>query len=153
MAQVECGHWDQRIRRWDSDLLISLGPSIKVDIGFDTTFDPVQWKNIPKADIQDILALIDTGAQESFIDDGLAGSLNLPLVDRVRLSGISGHHMAAVYSAQMFIPSLKFLLVGRFAGVDLIAGGLQHMALIGRTFLTHHKMTYDGMTGRVVLSD
>jgi hypothetical protein len=36
--------------------------------------------------------------------------------------------------------------------VDLKAGGQIHSALIGRTFLKHFKMVYDGRTGTVTLS-
>lgn len=42
---------------------------------------------------------------------------------------------------------------GAFAGVDLKAGGQIHSALIGRTFLRHFKMIYDGRTGTVSLSN
>lgn len=153
MARVECGHWDTGIKRWDPDLLILHGPSIQVDIGFDPAFDPVRLGKPPNAITKNAWALIDTGAQESFIDTGLADALTLPLVDMMPVSGSAGRHVAPVYSAQMYIPPLNFTIWGTFAGVNLVAGGQQHMALIGRTFLAHHKMIYDGTTGRVALSD
>lgn len=58
-----------------------------------------------------------------------------------------------MYVAQIHVPSLGVNIVGRFAGVQLEAGGQGHRALIGRTFLMHFTMTYDGPTGAVRLSD
>jgi hypothetical protein len=40
---------------------------------------------------------------------------------------------------------------GVFAGVHLQEGGQLHRALIGRTFLRHYKMVYEGLTGTVTL--
>ncbi len=57
-----------------------------------------------------------------------------------------------MYLAHIHIPNLNFTIYGAFAGVDLIAGGQRHYALIGRTFLRYFKMTYDGLTGDVTLS-
>ena len=41
---------------------------------------------------------------------------------------------------------------GAFCGVDLKAGGQIHSALIGRTFLRHFKMIYEGKTGTVTIT-
>jgi len=147
---VECGGADQA-GQWHRDLLVDRGPSLYVDIGFDPTYDPDRPSKAPQAGVKNVWALIDTGAVESFIDNGLALSLALPIVDRVQLAGISGRHLASVYVAQIHVPSLAFTIYGRFAGVDLLAGGQTHTALIGRTFLANFKMTYDGRLGRVVL--
>ena len=56
-----------------------------------------------------------------------------------------------MHLAQIHVPSLQVTLYGTFAGVDLIAGGQLHHALIGRTFLRHFTMTYNGASGSVVL--
>jgi hypothetical protein len=53
--------------------------------------------------------------------------------------------------AQVHVPSLPYTIFGTFSAVDLAAGGQFHHALIGRTFLRHHKMVYDGKTGTVSL--
>jgi hypothetical protein len=39
-----------------------------------------------------------------------------------------------------------------FAGVHLVTGGQIHWALIGRTFLQHYTMVYEGRTGTVTIS-
>jgi hypothetical protein len=42
---------------------------------------------------------------------------------------------------------------GLFAGVNLAAGGQPHQALIGRTFLRHFTMIYEGRTGTVTITN
>ena len=137
MAQAECGIKDPHSGRWSRDLLVFHGPSIEVDIGFDSTYDPNTPARLPQSGAKNVWALVDTGAQETFIDNALATSLNLPIVDRIRVSGSVGRHLTNVYSAQMHIPSLIFTIWGRFAGVNLVSGGQAHMALIGRSFLCY----------------
>lgn len=58
-----------------------------------------------------------------------------------------------MHLAQIFVPALSFTLYGMFAGVHLAAGGQEHFALIGRDFLRHFIMRYDGGTGAVSLQE
>lgn len=58
-----------------------------------------------------------------------------------------------MHLAQIYIPAIGGSILGKFAGVHLIAGQQPHYALIGRTFLRHFTMTYEGATGRVIISD
>jgi predicted aspartyl protease len=98
-------------------------------------------------------ALVDTGALESCIDSSLAMRLNLPVVDRRNISGAHGAKEVNVHLAHIHIPSLLFTIYGPFCAVDLTAGGQQHHALIGRTFLQNFTMVYEGRTGNVTLSN
>ena len=97
-------------------------------------------------------ALVDTGATESCIDNLLAATLNLPIVNRRKLAGAFGAKEVNMHLAQVRILDLSFTIYGEFAGVDLIAGGQKHHALLGRTFLQKFTMHYDGQTGQVTLS-
>lgn len=131
-----------------SQLLVSTGPTIFVDIGFDEAFD--HSLNVPpKTLMQQVWALVDTGATESCIDDGLARELNLPLVDTGTASGIGGSQQCDVYLAQLHVPALGFTQYGRFMAVHLALGGQKHRALIGRSFLQTMMLIYDGRTGNV----
>ncbi|MCY3912720.1 MAG: hypothetical protein OXG43_05670 [Chloroflexi bacterium] len=69
------------------------------------------------------------------------------------MSGVSGPSEFNVHVAQIHIPLLPFTIYGRFAGVHLAAGGQPHQALLGRTFLQHFLLTYDGRTGEVTVSN
>jgi len=134
-----------------NEVLILLGPTIAVDIGFDPTFDPTKPAS-PKPGLSGLKALIDTGASISCIDSLLAAQLGLPISDRRFTSGAHGAKEVNFHLAQIHVPSLHHTIYGQFAAVDLIAGGQQHHALLGRTFLYQFQMTYDGMTGAVTLS-
>ncbi len=135
-------------------LLVSQGPTLAVDIGFDATYraDAVPLI-IPISAIKGVVALVDTGASQCCIDNSLAVELGLPLVDKKEISGVGGRHMANVYLAQIHVPSLDFTIYGTFYGVDLFAGGQIHKALMGRTFLTNFTMIYEGKTGSVKISN
>jgi predicted aspartyl protease len=148
MTSTKCGFDDQPNGAKGNMLLCTHGPTLLVNIGFDPVFDPlavpITKPNIPAEHIH---ALVDTGAGESCIDSALAMVLNLPIVDRKTVSGSAGAHDVNVHLAHIHVPLLNF------CAVDLAAGGQAHLALIGRTFLQHFTMTYDGKTGTVILDD
>jgi gag-polyprotein putative aspartyl protease len=136
-----------------ADFLSTYGPTLLVNIGFDPQFDSADLTRVPQLAEVGLHALVDSGATESCIDDDLAKKLALPIVDRRTVSGVGGVHEVNMYLAQIHVPSLRFTLYGAFAGVNLVAGGQSHFALIGRTFLRHFTMTYEGRTGTVTLSN
>ena len=150
MPTIKCGFDDGQHAK-GSALLIVFGPTVRVDIGFDP-----QWVAgsgvTPAAGTKGLPALIDTGSTESCIDSLLAAQLNLPIVNRRKLAGAHGAREVNIHLAQLRVPGLNYNIYGEFAGVDLIAGGQQHYALIGRTFLRNLTMVYDGISGQVTLS-
>jgi predicted aspartyl protease len=150
MPKTKCG-FDDGPQGSGSDLLVLYGPTLKVNIGFDPTYRTT-GKKLPIPGITALDALVDTGAIESCIDNILAAALSLPVVDRQPISGSNGSHMVNIYQAQVHVPSLGTTINGRFAGVELIAGGQKHTALIGRTFLKNYNMVYEGNTGTVTIS-
>ena len=150
MSQLECG-FDSNPGSQGVLLLIQSGPTLLVDIGFDTSWVPTSGVT-PTPGISGVKALVDTGASECCIDQILAANLNLPVVDQRPIGGISGQHMANMYMAQICIPALQVWHYGVFAGVDLKAGGQIHEALIGRSLLQHFHMSYTGNSGAVTLT-
>lgn len=151
MPSVECGFPDRDGLSGSVRLAVQ-GPTIFVRIGFDPAFSP-SVEGFPSIPTRPLPALIDTGATESCFDARLAADLHLPVVERASVAGAHGTGSVNMYVAQIHVPSLGVNIVGRFAGVQLEAGGQGHRALIGRTFLMHFTMTYDGPTGAVRLSD
>ena len=130
--------------------LIADGPTINVVLGID-------GKNIPELpdDMEQITlpALIDTGATGNSIDEQMAESLRLPLVDTALVAGIRGRHEHGVYVARVYVPSLAHPIYDNFTAVDLVKGGQPHAILLGRTFLANFSMVCVGQTGEVVLDD
>ena len=144
MPTTDCGFSN-------GDELELIGPTLYVEIGFDRQYisEARGRPNVPKAQWP---ALVDTGASSSAIDSSLAEMLRLPVVDLQEWAGIGGPLTVNIYLAQIHFPALGYTLYGRFAGVLLAEGGQQHRALIGRDFLRHCTMNYDGETGRVILN-
>ena len=145
MSIIDCGFSEDRP-------LVYFGPTISVQVGFDHKYRPENLR-VPKLPTDVFPALIDTGAQECCIDNDLATALRLPIIDRCKISGAHGSGEVNVYVGQVHVPSLGFTMYGAFAGVALQAGGQHHVALLGRTFLRHFVMTYDGRRATVTLSN
>ena len=133
-------------------MLVQYGPTLNVDIGFDPNLQPNDI-GLPDLAIKGVHALVDTGATASCIDSGLAMGLNLPIIDRQKVGGIGGEHEVNMHLAHIVVPGLGKCISGAFAGVNLIAGGQPHVALIGRTFLQHFTLVYEGRTGAVSITD
>jgi predicted aspartyl protease len=138
------------------EFLITYGPSLGVDVGYDEKFDYATKANVglnvPESAAKNILALVDTGATESCIDETLAESLNLTVVDRIDIAGVGGTHKANLYLAHIDIPAIALTDWGRFAGVKLAEGGQHHRVIIGRTLLSMVIMIYDGRDGSVKIA-
>ena len=90
---------------------------------------------------------------ESAIDAELADSLNLPVQGHSQIAGAGGLFETTVYLAQIYIPELDFTIEGPFDSANLAASGQPYYALIGRTFLRHFNMAYEGRTGSVIISN
>jgi predicted aspartyl protease len=153
MPDADCGfhnHPDGPAQA--QQLLVVLGPTLIVDIGFDPAFDPTKIGSQPVTQLKGVRALVDTGATQSCLDSNVATTLNLPIIDRQKISGVGGVHDANIYLGQIYVPSLNSTIYGPFAGVNLSAGGQPHIALIGRTFLQHITLSYDGRNGKVTMT-
>lgn len=113
-----------------------------------------QGPNIGPAlpNIQNVPALIDTGATMSCIDDLLAQQLGLPLINQVQSAGVHGSGLLNVYLAYILIPTLSVSQTGEFIGANMAAGGQFHRALLGRTLLQNMLLVYDGRSGSVKLA-
>lgn len=150
MTRAEAGFLNDE-KGTAQDYLGRYGPTLWIDIGFDPKYKAGQ-PGVPESQIQNVPALVDTGAGESMIDDKLAADLKLPLVDRVIVAGIGGTHEINVYLAHLYIPSLGYIQYGRFGGGNLAEGGQEHKALLGRSLLRDMLMVFDGPKGQVALA-
>ena len=146
MPTTDCGFGN------NPDQLTLIGPTLGVSIGFDPDYRHRE-SGRPALPDNHFPALVDTGALESCIDSSIAMELGLPIVEQQQVSGAGGAYTANMFLAQMHIPALDYTIYGQFAGVHLLAGGQAHYALIGRTFLQHFVMAYNGRTGRVTISN
>lgn len=129
-----------------SELLVRFGPALKVDVGFDPDF-VAGFGDLPKPASRGLEALIDTGAQDSYIDSPLANEFGLPLINKDTVSTALGTQDVSLHLAQIHVVALGSLILGSFAAVNLRENGIEFDVLLGRTFLQHYLFTYDGATG------
>ena len=98
------------------------------------------------------LALIDTGATGTCIDDSAAQRLRLPVVDVATIASASHSAMQQnVYPIQIEVIGLPIRFnAARAIAAPLAAQGL--LVLIGRDVLQHCTLFYNGITGSFTLS-
>lgn len=97
--------------------------------------------------------MIDTGADANCVDEDLAIRLGLPKMTEFPVTSAHGTRAANVYRGRLFVPELAWTFDGRLLGVTFDAEQKQWSAILGRTFLQHFLMTYDGRTGEVIISN
>ena len=148
MTIADCGFRDSSFLS-GRERLLQMGPTLLVDIGFDPDYKYTAGGLTFNSDIAQVPALIDTGATFSCIDDALAQSLGLPLVDRHMFWGINGECELNVYLAHIVVPALSFFQHGVFFGCSIVQISGVHRAVLGRTLLQNMMLIYDGRTGSV----
>ena len=136
------------------DVLAREGPRVEVEVFVSTVLQQFLQNNNNKipSPIKG-LALVDTGAQISCIDDTVATKLGISPSGQIHGSGMSGYSPRNSYSAKLAIIAANQrwqFESAKVMGVDIINQGL--IALIGRDFLSKGMMTYSGFMGIVDLS-
>ena len=130
-------------------MLAQRGPTLLVNIGLDPEYKYAESGSTVDSDIMQVSALVDTGATFSAIDDDLAQSLDLPLVDRQVFCLLNGKRELNAYLAHIVVPALSLFQHGIFYGLFLAEIDRPYQAVIGRTFLRGMMLVYDGGTGSV----
>jgi predicted aspartyl protease len=96
------------------------------------------------------LALIDTGASSTCIDEQAAQDLGLPVIDVANMQSASHEkHQCNVYPVQIITPIVT-LNAPRAMGAALASQGL--LVLIGRDVLQNCNLFYNGPAGQFTLS-
>ncbi len=131
--------------------LIARGPLLKVNIGYHPS-TPVSDKRAAKVLEYEWDALVDTGASTSCIDVEIADILGLPIVDRKPMGGVFGFEMANIHLGLLNVTALGHTSVGMFCALPL-GEVLGVRAILGREFLSHYSMHYDGRIGRVTITN
>lgn len=133
--------------------LVRRGPCIQVQVGVAKVIAQQllqQGKEVPTPSSG--LAIIDTGAAVTCIDDGVARQLGLPVINVVTISSAS--HAATqqnVYPAQIEVIGLPLAIdVPNAIGAPLAEQGL--IALIGRDVLQRCTLFYNGPAGSISLA-
>ncbi len=133
--------------------LLQHGPIVQVVVGLAQSFTDQllqQGQSLPQPIAGN--ALIDTGASMTCIDELAAQNLSLPAIDVVQMTSASHDSIQQnVYPIQMQIVGSPIRVeVPRAIGANLATQGL--LALIGRDYLQHCTLFYNGLTGGITLS-
>ncbi len=98
------------------------------------------------------MGLIDTGASQTCIDDAAAQTMGLPVIGKSKMASASQSASDCnIYPVHIeFVGGQIALDVLQAPGATLTAHGI--LALIGRDFLQHCTMFYNGMMGQITLS-
>ena len=129
------------------------GPIVQIILGIGKTFaEPLQQQGIALPVPASGNALIDTGASTTCIDDSVAQKMGLPAIDVVTMASAShASTQQNVYSIQMQIVGSPIMVeVPRAIGANLQSQRI--IALIGRDYLQHCTLHYNGLTGAITLS-
>jgi predicted aspartyl protease len=133
--------------------LIMLGPRLQVAVGLANAFaDQVLKSGGQVPAVVSVWALIDTGASQTCIDDTIAQRMGLPVIGKSKMASAS----EAASECNLYPVHIEFaggqiaLDVLQTPGAALSAHGL--LILIGRDFLQHCTMFYNGMMGQITLS-
>ena len=100
--------------------------------------------------------LIDTGASFCAIKPKLASRLNLPIIDKKRISGVSTHGTFASGDADVMMVMIGFepeySLPLQVVSADFLRDEADVNLLLGRPFLQHFDLFYEGACGRFKLT-
>jgi len=134
-------------------LLVQRGPCVQVSISIAQSMSQQliqQGASLPVP--VSGLALIDTGASSTCIDDAIAEQLGVPAIDVVTMHSAShAGHPANIYPVRFEVNGLPISLdVPRAMGAALASQGLA--MLIGRDVLQFCTLFYNGMSGAFTLS-
>jgi predicted aspartyl protease len=126
------------------------GPILQVTVTLEQNAGKVllsQGKSVPT---KSGLALIDTGASNTCIDEQAAQELGLPVIDVGSMQSASHEkYPCNVYPVQIITPVVTLNSL-RTMGASLAAQGL--LVLIGRDVLQSCNLFYNGLAGQFTLS-
>jgi hypothetical protein len=140
-----------------SDLLYIDGPVIEVLITAPLPLVSYLADNdLPPYAVASGMALIDTGAAVSVVDEGVMTSLGIPNIDEVSMQTAHGVAGLRRYNASVSFPGLHL----RHAPLILAPGGFIRTSttngpdvimLLGRDLLRRLTVTYDGPNSRMTV--
>ena len=134
-------------------VLLRQGPCVQVTVGLGQSIAKEllrQGKPLPKP--VSGIALIDTGATSTCIDDAAARQLQLPVVNVVNVASASHPSTEQnVYPIQIEVIGLPISIEAPNA-IGAALASQELLALIGRDVLQYCALFYNGITGEITLS-
>jgi hypothetical protein len=140
--------------------LIEIGPILQVLVEVPSPVAAkLQSMNSPIPAPAAGMALIDTGATRSAVDDSVIQALGVQPIGVVKVGTAAGFQEQYLYSAKFSFPgtNLPTLEFAQLTGVHLSGHVVPHLnrpliALIGRDILSRFVMIYHGPTASITLA-
>ncbi len=131
--------------------LRSRGPILPIQIGL----PQASANGEPAAVMEEVQALVDTGASATVVDMGTAERLGLVPTGSVDVAGVTGQSTQPIFGARIVMPEPGYT----FDPIEIIGAPLNQPGyaanfevLIGRNLLCSMLMTYDGTRGQFSLN-
>lgn len=123
------------------------GPILPIQIGLPSAASAAGVKGT----MEEIQALVDTGASITAINQSAAERLGLIATGSIQVGGVTGTATMPVYGAKIVMPEPGYTFDPvQIAGANLNAPDFD--VLIGRNLLCSMLMSYDGMRGQFALT-
>ena len=139
------------------DFLAGAGPALQVEVNLPQPlieFLSEQGKSIPAPSTG--IALIDTGASMTCVDESVLAKLGINAVGLVSLGTAAGYVQRPLFPAKVTFPEPKLIVdLSRVVAVDLHGQTIMKLpliALVGRDILRMCQFIYDGSGGFFTLS-
>ncbi len=131
--------------------LMQRGPCVQVSITLaDQIASELIKRQEPVPSPVSGLALIDTGAISTCIDEEIATQMHLPIINVVNMASAShASSKANQYPVKLQIAGIPMFFNSTATGAPLKIQGL--IALIGRDLLQHCTLIYNGSLGQISL--
>jgi hypothetical protein len=149
------GEFEFSYRTGGMDFLFSDGPLIEVAISAPVPLlSYLRENNLPAFGSVSGMAMIDTGASVSEVDEDVMNDLGIPFVKTILTETIHGTAETRCYNASASFPgievedvSLNFVAGGSVRTSTLSGGDV--IMLVGRDLLRRFTVTYDGTNSKV----
>ena len=128
------------------------GPILPIQVGLPQAAEASMRQNgDTPGTMEEVQALVDTGASITAINEELAARLGLIPTGSVQVGGVTGVDTRPLYGARIVMPEPGFTFDPvQIVGANLNAPDFQ--ILIGRNLLCSMLMTYDGPRGQFALT-
>lgn len=139
-------------------VLIKVGPVLAVEVSVPIALaEKLTRENKPIPQPKTGLALIDTGATHSCVDDGIISQLGVNPISRTKIHGSAGAHEVNVFPAHLRFPAIPNFEIDFTAtlGVNIQAQQVNKqpiIALLGRDVLSNCVFVYNGSLGIYTLT-
>jgi hypothetical protein len=161
MPVINISYHSSQRPQFDPQALVALGPQISIDILPPSVVQ--KWASSNNVSINSALcqmALLDTGASVTGVDENLLAQLQYPPIGIANLSTPSGTVQTQVYMVMLVIPSrsdanfpptIPRIIIDNVRVISVRLGNQPFKVLLGRDVISKTVMVYNGPQALITL--